>query len=159
METIFAMKKGTEFPETFAGTNLTIQVPDAPSGDTDWDGFLAQVREYVDDAPTAHALFVSAFRLDRQKAAKAKAAEKDMTPTALQEWISGEGRKVGGRKLRGQGGGTAKPATGKQKVKTLGAEYRAILDDPSTPEAVKAFARERLAALGITTEENGSTEE
>ncbi len=150
VERVFHMKEGTEFPKSFAGTNLRFSVPDKPTSETDWDGFLAGVKASVDTAETAHALFVSAFALDRQKEAKEQANEEGMTPAKLQEWILGEGAKSVGKKLRGEG--VARKPSGKQRAKILTTEYDDILSDPTVPEATKVVIRarrDRLAALGV----------
>lgn len=149
-ERVFHMKDGTEFPKLFAGTDLRFNVPDKPTSDADWDGFLAGVKASVDTAETAHALFVSAFALDRQKEAKEQANEEGMTPTKLQEWILAEGAKSIGKKLRGEG--APRKPSGKQREKILTQEYNDILNDPNVEESVKAVIkarRERLAALNI----------
>ncbi len=152
-ERTFHMKEGgTEFPKSFGGTDLKFQVPDKPQNGEDWDGFLQGVQGAVDNAETAHALFVSAFALDRQKEAKEKANEEGMTPAKLQEWILGEGAQSVNKKLRGEG--VARKPSGKQRAKILNQEYESILNDPETPENVKETIRARqakLAALGIET--------
>lgn len=166
-ERIFKMKEGTEFPKSFAGTELRFNVPDAPTSQEDWDAFLAGVKQYTDGAVTAHALFTSAFALDRQKDAKEQAKEAGMTPAKLQEWILGAGAKSEDKHLRGQGG-TRKPS-GKTAEKAAArgviGEYESILNDPETPDSVKAViqrrldaAREKLAALNIATPAAATTQ-
>jgi hypothetical protein len=154
-ESVFEMKKGTEFPESFAGTKIRFLVIAQPKDENDWAGFTEAVRGSVDNALTAHAVYVSSQRLEIQKDIKAEANTEGMTAERLQALAldKGEGGLaiIRNKRLRGTSGGTKK-VTGKQKAKIEKQVYASILDDPNTPPEVRAFMEQRqkaLEALGV----------
>lgn len=154
-ESVFEMKKGTEFPESFAGSKIRFLVIAQPKDENDWNGFTEAVKGSVDNALTAHAVYVSSQRLEIQKDIKAAANEKEMTAEKLQTLALDKGENglaiIRNKRLRGTSGGTKK-VTGKQKAKIEKQVYASILDDPNTPPEVRAFMEQRqkaLEALGV----------
>lgn len=151
-EAIYTMKKGTEFPELFAGAEIKFWSPDSPTSPEDWQGFLRAAQESHDDAVSAHAALVSAYNLDRQKELKDIANEEGMTVAGLQARAQAAEFRKSHRRLRGAGSGATRKPSGKVKQKTeleaidrMIQEARAEGDEASV--AFLSKRRERLDAL------------
>lgn len=162
-EAIFHMKKGTEFPESFAGAEIRHFSPDKPADENDWDGVLRALRECYDDALSAHAGTAASYNLDRQKGIKAAAAEtigegdakRHRTVAELQDWaLKPENQKIK-RRLRGESTGEKKASSGKIKTKAQVEGINEMLADPELDPATRSFLearKARLEALGVNAE-------
>lgn len=151
-ESTFNIKNGsTETPSTFHGKSFRFWTLDAPKNENDYETVFAGIRAATENATSAHALFVSAYNLDRQKTIKDLAAAKDdngklvNTPESVQEIASSADFRKSGRKLRGAGTGKS-GSSGKTRARIELQAAEKMLADAKEP-AIREFLAKQVTEL------------
>jgi hypothetical protein len=156
----FKMRKGNEFPEKYAGTEVPIEIPDlTDDADQNWQNILAHCAGDTDAERSKSALvtFAAALKLKRQKRAKLAAhdapSEETLTAEQLAEVANAdmatqESRDYGIKGERKAGGG--KVARERDEARATASSAIAALErlrDSTQNKAARAAIEEELATL------------